>query len=95
MALTKFEIVGMLYQQMGIPKIECMAIVERFFDIIKAELEKGNPVKVSGFGKWTVKSKRARNGRNPQSGEAIIIDAKKVITFKPSHVLKDIITSSK
>ena len=89
MALTKIEIVNMLYEHDGIPKIECIRIVESFFDIIKSELEKGNPVMVSGFGKWTVKAKRERNGRNPQTGKDLTIKARKVVSFKPSALLKN------
>ena len=89
MALTKIEIVNMLYEQIGSPKIDCIRIVESFFDIIKSELEQGNPVMVSGFGKWTVNSKKARKGRNPQTGEDVIIAARKVVTFKASPVLRD------
>ena len=89
MTLTKIEIVNMLNEQIGIPKVECIRIVESFFDIIKSELEKGNPVMISGFGKWTVKSKKARIGRNPKTGENVTIDARKVVTFRPSAVLKD------
>ena len=89
MALTKIEIVNMLNEQIGIPKVECIRIVESFFDIIKSELEKGSPVMVSGFGKWTVKAKKARVGRNPKTGENVTIDARKVVTFRPSPVLRD------
>jgi integration host factor subunit alpha len=89
MTLTKIEIVNMLNEQIGIPKVECIRIVESFFDIIKSELEKGSPVMVSGFGKWTVKAKKARVGRNPKTGENVTIDARKVVTFRPSPVLRD------
>ena len=89
MALTKIEIVNMLNEHIGIPKVECTRIIESFFDIIKSELDKGNPVMVSGFGKWTVKAKRERKGRNPQTGEDLSIRARKVITFRPSAVLRD------
>ena len=89
MALTKIEVVNMLNEQIGFPKIECIRIVESFFDIIKSELDKGNPVMVSGFGKWTVKAKRERKGRNPQTGENVTIEARKVVTFRPSAVLRD------
>ena len=89
MTLTKIEIVNMLNEQIGIPKVECTRIVESFFYIIKSELDKGNPVMVSGFGKWTVKAKRERKGRNPQTGEDLSIRARKVVTFKPSGVLRD------
>jgi integration host factor subunit alpha len=89
MALTKIEVVNMLNEQIGFPKIECIRIVESFFDIIKSELDKGNPVMISGFGKWTVKAKRERKGRNPQTGENVTIEARKVVTFRPSAVLRD------
>ena len=89
MAITKIEVVNMLYEHMGIPKKKCIKIVESFFEIIKSELEKGNDVMVSGFGKWTVNSKKARKGRNPQTGKAVIIAARKVVTFKASPVLRD------
>ena len=89
MKLTKIEVVNMLYEQMGIPKNECTQLVESVFEIIKSELEKGNPVMVSGFGKWSVNSKKARKGRNPKTGEAMTIKARKVVTFRPSPVLRD------
>jgi len=89
MALTKIEITNILCENVDIPKMECVRIVESFFDIIKSELEKGNPVMVSGFGKWSVKSKKERRGRNPKTGEDVIIAARKVVTFKPSPVLRD------
>lgn len=88
MKMTKAEIIDMLNERIGIPKVECVRIVESFFDIIKSELENGNPVMVSGFGKWTVKAKRERRGRNPQTGQTIPIEARKVVTFKPSTVLR-------
>ena len=69
MALTKIEVVNMLNEQIGFSKVECIRIVESFFDIIKSELDKGNPVMISGFGKWTVKAKKAHIGRNPQTGD--------------------------
>jgi integration host factor subunit alpha len=89
MALTKNEIVNMLYDHIGIPKRECVNLVESVFDIIKNELSNGNDVLISGIGKWTVKSKKARKGRNPQTGKELTIDARRVITFKPSVVLRD------
>jgi integration host factor subunit alpha len=93
MTLTKIEIVNLLNEQIGIPKVECTRIVESFFDIIKSELDKGNPVMVSGFGKWTVKAKRERKGRNPQTGEDLSIRARKVVTFRPSAVLRDAVNN--
>jgi len=89
MAITKKEIVNMLCEQTELPKNDCIRIVESFFDTIKSELEKGNPMMVSGFGKWTVKAKRERKGRNPQTGEELTIRARKVIAFRPSPALKN------
>jgi integration host factor subunit alpha len=88
-AITKIEIVNTLYEHIGLPKNKCVSIMESFFDIIKSELEKGNDVMVSGFGKWTVNSKKARKGRNPQTGKDLTIKARKVVTFRPSAVLRD------
>ena len=89
MAITKSEIIDLLYEKTGLSKKECASSVEATIDIIKEELGKGNDIKISGFGKWTVNSKKERKGRNPQTGEAIKISARKVVTFKPSAVLKD------
>jgi integration host factor subunit alpha len=55
---------------------------------MKDELIQGNPVKISGFGKWTIMSKHARKGRNPKTGKSITIDARKVVSFKVSNVLR-------
>jgi integration host factor subunit alpha len=89
MSLTKNEIVNMLYDHTGITKTECVNLFESVFEIIKDELGKGNPVMISGFGKWTVKSKKERKGRNPKTGEDVPIAARKVVTFKPSPNLRD------
>ena len=88
MALTKVDIVKMLNKHLGIPKKESISLVENVFDIIKDELKQGNDVKISGFGKWQVKGKRKRRGRNPQTGKEMMINARKIVTFKPSPILK-------
>jgi integration host factor subunit alpha len=93
MSLTKIEIINSVYEQIGISKKDSVRIVESIFEIIKDELDKGKAVKISGFGKWAVKAKKKRKGRNPQTGEALMIDARKVITFKPSNVLRDALNS--
>ena len=93
MPITKNEMVDMLYDQLNISKRNCNSIVESFFDIIKSELEQGNTVKISGFGKWAVRSKKERKGRNPQTGEEMIIDARRVVSFKGSPVLIKTINS--
>jgi len=88
MGMTKIDITESVREKFGIPKKECASIVESLFGIIKNELNNGNDVMISGFGKWTVKAKKARNGRNPKTGKAMTITARKVITFKPSNVLR-------
>jgi integration host factor subunit alpha len=88
MALTKIDLVDMIYSELDIPKKECINLVESFFDIIKDELAKGNDVMISGFGKWSVKQKRPRLGRNPHTGEQMIIDARRVVTFKSAPTLR-------
>jgi integration host factor subunit alpha len=82
MALTKMEIVNMLHDHIGITKTECVNLVESVFEIIKDELGKGNPVKISGLGKWTVKSKKARRGRNPQTGKALPLLPERLLCLK-------------
>ncbi len=89
--MTKADIIENIYEKVGISKKETSNVVQSIFDIIKDTLEDGENVKVSGFGNFTVRSKKTRRGRNPQTGEEITISARKVITFKPSNVLKDLI----
>ncbi len=93
MSLTKIDIVESVYEQLGIPKKDCVNIVESLFEIIKNDLDKGNDVLISGFGKWIVKAKKKRKGRNPQTGEDLTIDARRVVTFKSSSVLRDDLNS--
>lgn len=90
MALTKNEMVQQVQDKTGLTKKESMAGLDGLFEIIKGELSHGKPVMISGFGKWTVMKKKARKGRNPQTGEDLIIDARKVVTFKPSNVLRKV-----
>ena len=91
MALTKNDIVEQIHDKIGLTKKECVNIVESLFEIMKDELFQGNPVMISGFGKWTVMNKHARKGRNPQTGEAMTIDARNVVTFKGATKLRSII----
>ena len=91
MALTKNEMVQQVQDKTGLTRKESTAIVDCLFEIIKDDLKNGNDVRISGFGKWTVKSKKARKGRNPQTGESIMIDARKVVTFKPSTILRKVL----
>jgi integration host factor subunit alpha len=86
--MTKAEIIAHIYEKVGFSKKEAADVVEATFEIIKGRLEAGEKVKISGFGNFVVNSKRPRKGRNPQTGEEIIIEGRKVLTFKPSQILK-------
>jgi integration host factor subunit alpha len=89
MSLTKIDLIDSIYEHHDIPKKDCVRIVESVFEIIKDDLDKGNDVMISGFGKWTVKAKKERKGRNPKTGKEMMIDARRVVTFKPSLVLRN------
>ena len=93
MSLKKIDIIESIYTHLDIPKKDSVRIVESLFDFIKDDLDKGNDVMISGFGKWAVRAKKKRRGRNPQTGERMTIDARRVVTFKPSAVLRDAINS--
>ncbi len=86
--MTKADIIEQIYEKVGFSKKESAEIVEMIFDIMKETLEKGGKIKISGFGNFVVREKRSRVGRNPQTGEEIEISARKVLTFRPSQVLK-------
>lgn len=90
MKITRQSLVDIMYNNHDdLTKDRCKEIVDSFFEIILDELSKGNNVRISGFGKWTVKSKKQRMGRNPKTGQDTIISARKVVTFKCSDTLKD------
>ena len=95
MSLTKIDITESIREKFGLPKKDCARIVESLFDIIKDDLNIGDDVMISGFGKWTVKAKKARKGRNPQTGADLTIAARRVVTFKLSNVLRDAINTDK
>ena len=87
--MTKADIVENVYEKVGgFSKKEAAEIVETVFDTIKETLERGEKIKISGFGNFVVRDKNARAGRNPQTGQEITISARRVLTFKPSQVLK-------
>jgi len=86
--MTKADIVEELYERVGVSKQEATRITELFLDIMKETLEKGETVKISSFGNFVVRAKRSRRGRNPQSGDEIMITPRKVLTFKSSPLLK-------
>jgi len=86
--MTKVEIIQNVYDRLGFSKKDAAQIVESVFDIMKERLEKGEKIKISGFGNFVVKEKKARRGRNPQTGTEIEISPRKVLTFKSSQVLR-------
>ncbi|MDL1870666.1 MAG: integration host factor subunit alpha [bacterium] len=86
--MTKADLVESIYEKIGFSKKESSDIVEMIFDTMKDTLEKGEKIKISGFGNFVVRSKRPRMGRNPQTGQEIEISARRVLTFRPSQVLK-------
>ena len=87
--MTKADIIEAVYEKIGFSKKDSAEIVELVFDTIKETLEKGEKIKISGFGNFVVREKKERVGRNPQTGEEILISARRVLTFKPSQVLKN------
>ncbi len=93
MTLTKLDIIESVYEQSSIPKKHCTRIVENLFEIIKDDLSAGNDLMISGFGKWSVRRKKERNGRNPKTGEQITLDERRIVTFRSSPLLKNAINS--
>jgi integration host factor subunit alpha len=90
MTLTKENLVQTLYDQCGFSKHQSRALVETVFEMVKKSLESGDDdVLISGFGKFSVKNKSQRRGRNPATGEDLTLDARRVVTFKISRVLRD------
>ena len=94
MALTKEKLINRLQVQAGLSKQESRAVVERVLGIIKDTLASGDDLLVSGFGKFSVRQKNARRGRNPQTKEHLILRARKVVVFKTSGVLRHRINGS-
>lgn len=86
--MRKADIATEVYEKLGIPKKDASDILELMLDSVKAVLQKGETVKIAGFGNFVVRHKRARKGRNPKTGEEIGITPRKVVTFRPSQVFK-------
>jgi integration host factor subunit alpha len=92
MSMTKADIVERIYKEAGFSKKEAAELVDLVFKVIKDTLAKGEKVKISGFGNFSIRDKADRIGRNPQTGTAMNISARRVLTFKPSQILKEDIT---
>jgi integration host factor subunit alpha len=89
MPCTKDHIVNSIYNQLGLPKNRSSEIVESLLEIIKKTLASGEDVLISGFGKFCVRDKEKRRGRNPQTGDDMTLRSRRVVTFKCSGVLRD------
>ncbi len=89
MALTKSIVVESLVKQLGFPKNQSAELIEILLEIIKRSLESGEEVMISGFGKFCVKEKKSRKGRNPATGTDLMLDKRRVITFKSSSKLRN------
>lgn len=88
MAVTKADFAEKLFDEIGLNKREAKEMVELFFEEIKTSLEQGEQVKISGFGKFELRDKNSRPGRNPKTGEEIPISARRVVTFRTGQKLK-------
>jgi len=88
-ALTKADIALLLFDQIGLNKRESKDFIDAFFELIVTELVAGRDVKISGLGNFEVRTKNARPGRNPRTGDLVPISARRAITFKASNLLKD------
>lgn len=95
MTLTKAEIVQNVYQRHDLTKAKAAEAVECFLSIAKKCMANGEDLLISGFGKFNVKRKNARRGRNPQTGKELILDARYVVTFKPSGILRERISNGR
>ncbi|NOZ85084.1 MAG: integration host factor subunit alpha [Deltaproteobacteria bacterium] len=93
--MTKADIVETVYQRVGFSKKDSAELVDMVFETLKETLEKGEKIKISGFGNFVVRDKKARKGRNPKTGEEIEISARRVLTFKPSQVLKKMLNPNR
>jgi integration host factor subunit alpha len=89
MTLTKAMIVDAIHEQLGYPKNKSAEMLETLLELIKSTLEKGEDVLISGFGKFCVKAKNQRRGRNPATGADMILDQRRVVTFRCSHLLRE------
>ena len=94
MALTKDKLISRLQTQLGLTKQEAQQAMERLFEILKGTLANGEDLLISGYGKFSLRQKIARRGRNPQTKEALMLKARKVLVFKASGVLRKRINES-
>ena len=94
MALTKAEMAERLFLEVGLNKREAKEFVDAYFEVVREALEKGEQVKLSGFGNFDLRQKNQRPGRNPKTGEEIPITARRVVTFHASQKLKAMVEAA-
>jgi integration host factor subunit alpha len=92
--MRKADIARRIHQRVGISEKEAADLLDWILRFLTSTLQRGEPIAISGFGRLTVREKRPRNGRNPQTGEELMIAARRVITFHPSPLLKDEVNSA-
>jgi integration host factor subunit alpha len=89
MTLTKANIVDAIHDELGFPKNRSAELIEILLEQIKSTLDNGQDVLISGFGKFCVKEKKARRGRNPATGNDMMLEQRRVVTFRCSHLLRE------
>ncbi len=95
MTLTKADLVNRIYEKNNLRKAEAARTMEALLEIIKTSLANDESVLISGFGKFNVKCKKERRGRNPQTGTELVLAPRRVVTFKPSSILRQRVSSQK
>jgi len=94
MTLTKAQIIDAIPEKLGISRKKSIEVVETLLEIIKRQMENGEDVLISGFGKFCIKDKKARRGRNPATGSDMMLDKRRVVVFRCSKLLRDKINKS-
>jgi integration host factor subunit alpha len=92
--MTKGDLVDVVCERMGLSRRAAHEAVEATLEVVKEALQNGEPVKLVAFGRFSVRQKRERMGRNPQTGHAIVIQPRKVLTFRPSRFLRDVVNTA-
>jgi integration host factor subunit alpha len=95
MTLTKADIAKVIHNQVGCTKKQSAELVDCLFEIIKGTLEDGEDVLISGFGKFSIRERKERNGRNPLTGKPLVLAARKVVTFQCSGKLRNKINGNR
>jgi integration host factor subunit alpha len=92
-SMIKADIIDLVHEKIGFSRHEAAEVVETTLDVVKEALQKGERVQIVGFGSFIVRPKKERVGRNPKTGEEIVIAPRKVLTFKPSKILRDLVNN--